>query len=176
MRLGGDCKRGDGFQAGLDALLLSAVSHRRSRVLLVVTTVLASRLQALAAPRALRRGRAGVSGGGRRGAQHLEPPDGDDGEQRANLLLGVEWEVAENVLVRRTSGRHRGQAAPLILKQHRARVSSASNTSQVHIFHNHESVQRTKGSAASSSSVPERLQPNINDLTVLGRTPFTRTC
>lgn len=118
MRLGGDCERGDGFQAGLDALLLPAVPHRRSRVLLTVPAVLPSRLRALAALGAPRRGRAG--GGGRRGVQRLEPPDGDDGQQGADLLLGVEREVAEKVLVRRTGGRRRGQAAPLILEQHQS--------------------------------------------------------
>lgn len=121
MRLGGDFKRGNGFQAGLDTLLLSAVfGESGGGVLLMVSNVLARCLRSLAALRALHRGRADVGGGGRWGVWRLQPPDGDDWEQRADLLLGVEREVAEDVLVKRSGGsrRRRGQAAPLILKQH----------------------------------------------------------
>lgn len=122
----GDLQRGDGFQAGLDVLLLTAVPNTGvgagvlpSRLRPVDRSVPAAAALALAALGARRRRGADVGGGGRRGVQHLQPSDRDDGEQTVGSLLGVEGEVAEDVLVERTgSGGQTGrQAAPLILKR-----------------------------------------------------------
>lgn len=145
--LGGDLQRGDGFQAGLDVLLLSAVSDAgveaflaislTGRQLALASDLLTCRLQpvdralpaaatlALAAFGARRRGGGDIGAGGRRGVQHLEPSDRNDGEQTAGLLLGVKREVAEDVLVMRTGSDRQtgGQAAPLILKRHIGSVS-----------------------------------------------------
>lgn len=61
--------------------------------------------------------------------QHLEASDRNEGEQTAGLLLGVQREVAEDVLLMGTgsSRRSRSQAAPLILKQHVGSVSAAKS-------------------------------------------------
>lgn len=124
MRLfSGDLQRGDGFQAGLDALLLPAVPHPQLGG--VLRDVLPSCLRpedgplpaaaalALDARRALLRGDHGVGAGGGRGGRHLEPPHRNDREQAVGRLLGVKREVAEDVLVLGGGG-----AAPLILEQH----------------------------------------------------------
>lgn len=148
--LGGNLQRGDGFQAGLDVLLLSAVSNAGVEVVLLIglrggqlalaSDVLSSRLEpvdrslpaaaalALAALGAWRRGGGDIGAGGRRGVKHLEPSDRNNGEQTACLLLGVKREVAEDVLVMRTgSSRQTGsQAAPLILKRHIGSVSGVN--------------------------------------------------
>lgn len=137
----GDLQRGNGFQAGLHVLLLPAVpdagneafllSGMMGGLLVLASDVLCSRLQpvdrsvsaaaatlALAALGARRRGRGDISTRGRWGVQHLEPSNGNNGEQTVGLLLGVQREVAEDVLVMRTGStrQSRSQAAPLILK------------------------------------------------------------
>lgn len=165
--LRGDLQRGDGFQAGLDALLLSAVpdagveAFLLSGRLALASDVVSSGLQpvdrslpaaaalALAALGAWRRGGGDISAGGRRGVQHLEPSDRNDGEQTVGLLLGVKREVAEDVLVMRTgSTRQTGsQAASLILKRHIGSVSWSFNTarisSHVKIYYSCSNVRKT---------------------------------
>lgn len=165
--LRGDLQRGDGFQAGLDALLLSAVpdagveAFLLSGRLALASDVVSSGLQpvdrslpaaaalALAALGAWRRGGGDISAGGRRGVQHLEPSDRNDGEQTVGLLLGVKREVAEDVLVMRTgSTRQTGsQAASLILKRHIGSVSGSFNTarisSHVKIYYSCSNVRKT---------------------------------
>ena len=165
--LRGDLQRGDGFQAGLDALLLPAVpdagveAFLLSGRLALASDVLSSGLQpvdrslpaaaalALAALGAWRRGGGDISAGGRRGVQHLEPSDRNDGEQTVGLLLGVKREVAEDVLVMRTgSTRQTGcQAASLILKRHIGSVSRSFNaariSSHVKIYYSCRNVRKT---------------------------------
>ena len=65
-------------------------------------------------------GGGGGAGGGGLGGQHLDAPHGAEGEQAAGGLLGVQGEVAEEVLQRDAgTALHAGsQAAPLMLKQH----------------------------------------------------------
>lgn len=128
----GNLQRGDGFQAGLDVLLLTTVLNVEvlaSDVLSLDRSLPAAAALALAALRARRRGGADVGAGGRRGVQHLEASNRNEGEQTAGLLLGVQREVAEDVLLMGTgrSRRSRSQAAPLILKQHVGRVSAANS-------------------------------------------------
>lgn len=131
-------QRGNGFQAGLDALFLSVLpGGELGMFLLAAVDVVSSRLgpvhgslpAAAAAPRAGRRGGGAddVGAGRSRGVQHLEPSDRNDGEQRACLLLGVKREVAEDVLVRRTgsAGRLSGSQAPLILERYYWQESAA---------------------------------------------------
>lgn len=80
---------------------------------------------ALAALGARRRRGGGIAAGGGWGVQHLESSDGNNGEQTAGLLLGVQREVAEDVLVMSAGGSRQtgSQATPLILKRHIGRVS-----------------------------------------------------
>lgn len=126
-------QRGNGFQAGLDVLLLTAVLGVEAlapAVLPLDRPLPAAAALALAALGARRGGGAAVGAGGRRGVQHLEASNGNEGEQTAGLLLGVQREVAEDVLLMGTgsSGRSGSQAAPLILKQHVGRVSAANDS------------------------------------------------
>lgn len=65
-------------------------------------------------------------GGGGRGVHHLDSADRNNGQQTAGLLLGMQGEVAEDVLVMRagsSGGQAGSRAAPLILKRHIGRVS-----------------------------------------------------
>lgn len=130
----GDFQRGDGFQAGLDVLLLSTVPNTEvkgfllSSQLVLASDVLSSCLKpvdrslptaatlALAALGSWHQGRGDISGGGRRRLQHLEPSNRNDGKQTVGLLLGVKREVAEDVRVMRTGSTWKcgSQAAPLI--------------------------------------------------------------
>lgn len=116
----------------MDVLLLNAVLNVEvlvPGVLSLDRSLPAAAALALAALGARRRGGGSVGAGGRRGVQHLEASDGNEGEQAAGLLLGVQREVAEDVLLMGTgSGRRsRSQVAPLILKQHVGRVSAANS-------------------------------------------------
>lgn len=119
----------------MDVLLLNTVLNVEvlvSDVLSLDRSLPAAAALALAALRARHRGRGGgIGAGGRRGVQHLEASDRNEGEQAAGLLLGVQREVAEDVLLMGTgsSRRSRSQVAPLILKQHVGRVS-ATNSGQ----------------------------------------------
>lgn len=122
----GDLQRGDGFQAGLDALLLPAVPDPELGGALpnvlppclgpVDGSFPAAAELSLAALGALLPGGRGLGTGG---GQRLEPPHRNEREQTVGLLLGVEREVAEDVLVLRggRSRRSGGRAAPLILEQ-----------------------------------------------------------
>lgn len=130
--LRGDLERGDGFQAGLDVLLLPTVAGAEVKVRLVLAQRADSRFQpvdgalcaaatlTLAALRARRRG-------GRRRVHRLDAANRNKGQQTAGLLLGMQGEVAEDVLVMGagSGGRQAGsRGAPLILKRHIGRVSS----------------------------------------------------
>lgn len=120
-----DLQRGDGFQAGLDVLLLT--SFLNGEVPLASAALSRDRpLLPAAAALALAALGAGVGAWGGRRLQHLEAADRKEGEQTAGLLLGVQREVAEDVLLMGAgrSGRRRSQAAPLILKQQRWRSQS----------------------------------------------------
>lgn len=128
----GNLQRGDGFQTGLNVLLLTAVLNVKvlaSGVLSLDRSLPAAAALALAALRTRRCRGARVGAGGRRGVQHLEASDRNEGEQTAGLVLGVQREVAKDVLLMGTgsSRRSRSQAAPLILKQHVGRVSAAKS-------------------------------------------------
>lgn len=114
----------------MDVLLLIAVLKVEvlvPGVLSLDRSLPAAAALALAALGARRRGGGGIGAGGRRGVQHLEASDGNEGQQAAGLLLGVQREVAEDVLLMGagSSRRSRSQVAPLILKQHVGRVSAA---------------------------------------------------
>lgn len=114
----------------MDVLLLNAVllvEVLASGVLSLGRSLPAAAALALAAVGARCRGGGDIGAGGRWGVQHLEASDGNEGEQTAGLLLGVQGEVAEDVLLMGTgsSRRSRSQVAPLILKQHVGRVSAA---------------------------------------------------
>lgn len=114
----------------MDVLLLNtvlSVEVLASGVLSLDRSLPAAAALALAAVGARGRGGGDIGAGGRWGVQHLEASDGNEGEQTAGLLLGVQGEVAEDVLLMGTgsSRRSRSQVAPLILKQHVGRVSAA---------------------------------------------------
>lgn len=116
----------------MDILLLNAVLNVEvlaSDVLFLDRSLPAAAALALAALGARRREGGGIGAGGGRGVQHLEASDGNEGQQAVGLLLGVQREVAEEVLLMGTgnSKRSRSQVAPLILKQHVGRVSAANS-------------------------------------------------
>lgn len=88
--------------------------------------------------------------------QHLEASNRNEGEQTAGLLLGVQREVAEDVLLMGTgrSRRSRSQAAPLILKQHVGRVSAANSGQNLD-----RGTEEISGLSAKQIKYPEYIFP-----------------